>query len=130
CMTETHDTSCSADAPPNSTTSRVRAMAGEGSGACHYHGREASAASGPAGLAGVAWPAGGGSGSRSPGGAVSFSVHDGAAAVDGSVHGDGGIVVEGAAVDSRLISGGELFVPLVAERDGHAFIEGAIDDGA
>ena len=39
-------------------------------------------------------------------------------------------VVSGAAVDSRLISGGELFVPLRAARDGHEWIGTALAAGA
>jgi UDP-N-acetylmuramoyl-tripeptide--D-alanyl-D-alanine ligase len=38
--------------------------------------------------------------------------------------------VEGAAIDSRLVVPGRLFVPLVAERDGHDFIGTAIAAGA
>ncbi|HEX4107573.1 MAG TPA: UDP-N-acetylmuramoyl-tripeptide--D-alanyl-D-alanine ligase, partial [Solirubrobacteraceae bacterium] len=40
------------------------------------------------------------------------------------------IAVEGVALDSRRVSGGELFVPLRAERDGHAFIAAAMQAGA
>ena len=36
----------------------------------------------------------------------------------------------GAAIDSRSITGGELFVPLVAERDGHDFVAPAVEAGA
>lgn len=38
--------------------------------------------------------------------------------------------VDGVAIDSRLVTGGQLFVPLVAERDGHDFIRSAIAAGA
>lgn len=38
--------------------------------------------------------------------------------------------VDGAAIDSRALSGGELFVPVVAERDGHDFVEDALAAGA
>lgn len=38
--------------------------------------------------------------------------------------------VAGAAIDSRLVRPGELFVPLVAERDGHDFIGAAVRAGA
>ena len=38
--------------------------------------------------------------------------------------------VEGVAIDSRLVRPGELFVPLVAERDGHDFIATALAAGA
>ena len=40
------------------------------------------------------------------------------------------VTVAGAAIDSRAVSGGELFVPLVAERDGHDYVEAAIRAGA
>ena len=40
------------------------------------------------------------------------------------------VEVEGAAVDSRLLEGGELFVALRAERDGHDFVEAAFEAGA
>ena len=38
--------------------------------------------------------------------------------------------VDGASIDSRTIGAGNLFVPVVAERDGHDFIQGALDKGA
>jgi UDP-N-acetylmuramoyl-tripeptide--D-alanyl-D-alanine ligase len=39
-------------------------------------------------------------------------------------------VVAGGAIDSRLVTGGELFVPVVAERDGHDFVGAAVAAGA
>jgi UDP-N-acetylmuramoyl-tripeptide--D-alanyl-D-alanine ligase len=60
---------------------------------------------------------------------VRFTVDDIAAAVRGEVVGPEA-TVEGAAIDSRAVAGGELFVPLVAERDGHDFIPAAIEAGA
>ncbi len=39
-------------------------------------------------------------------------------------------VVDGASFDSRTVRPGELFVPLVADRDGHEFIDGARGSGA
>jgi len=38
--------------------------------------------------------------------------------------------VDGASFDSRSLRPGELFVPLVAERDGHDFVAAAVDRGA
>jgi len=38
--------------------------------------------------------------------------------------------VDGASVDSRTISPGQLFVPVVAERDGHEFVPAALAAGA
>jgi UDP-N-acetylmuramoyl-tripeptide--D-alanyl-D-alanine ligase len=52
-----------------------------------------------------------------------------AAAVGGTLHGDD-VEVAGVAIDSRLVSRGELFVPIVAERDGHDFIAPALAAGA
>ena len=40
------------------------------------------------------------------------------------------VAVEGAAIDSRLVTGGELFVPVVAARDGHDFVADAVAAGA
>ena len=38
----------------------------------------------------------------------------------------GGVTVEGATIDSRAVPAGSLFVPVVADRDGHDFIEAAV----
>ena len=40
------------------------------------------------------------------------------------------VVVSGASIDSRTLASGELFVPVVAERDGHDFIDNALAAGA
>ena len=40
------------------------------------------------------------------------------------------VTVDGARIDSRLVRGGELFVALRAERDGHEYVEDAFDAGA
>src|SRR4051812_39753754 len=89
-----HDTSCSADLPPNSTTKRTFAMRTN----CKTR-------------------------------TVRFTATEIAVAVDGTVHGDD-LVVDGVTIDSRAVEGGELFVPIVAERDGHEFVEQAVDAGA
>jgi UDP-N-acetylmuramoyl-tripeptide--D-alanyl-D-alanine ligase len=52
-----------------------------------------------------------------------------AAAVGGELVGPD-LEVAGAAVDSRSLVGGELFVPVVAERDGHDFVPAALAAGA
>jgi UDP-N-acetylmuramoyl-tripeptide--D-alanyl-D-alanine ligase len=52
-----------------------------------------------------------------------------AAAVDGRLEGPE-VVVDGATMDSRSLRPGQLFVPVVAERDGHDFIEAALAAGA
>ncbi len=52
-----------------------------------------------------------------------------ASATDGTLVGPD-VVVDGAAIDSRLVRGGELFVPVVAERDGHDFVVDALAAGA
>jgi UDP-N-acetylmuramoyl-tripeptide--D-alanyl-D-alanine ligase len=40
------------------------------------------------------------------------------------------VAVRGVTIDSRLVSGGELFVPIVADRDGHDFVTHALAAGA
>lgn len=52
-----------------------------------------------------------------------------ASATGGTVSGPEA-TVDGARIDSRLIRGGELFVALRAERDGHDFVDVALDAGA
>jgi UDP-N-acetylmuramoyl-tripeptide--D-alanyl-D-alanine ligase len=52
-----------------------------------------------------------------------------AAAVDGRLVG-GDVAIDGASQDSRAIRRGQLFVPVVAERDGHEFIAAALENGA
>jgi UDP-N-acetylmuramoyl-tripeptide--D-alanyl-D-alanine ligase len=52
-----------------------------------------------------------------------------AAAADGRLVGDD-VVVDGATMDSRALRPGQLFVPVVAERDGHDFIDAALAAGA
>ncbi len=40
------------------------------------------------------------------------------------------VTVEGASIDTRTVLPGQLYVPIVAERDGHEFIGNALDGGA
>jgi UDP-N-acetylmuramoyl-tripeptide--D-alanyl-D-alanine ligase len=40
------------------------------------------------------------------------------------------VTVDGASIDSRSLVGGQLFVPIVAARDGHSFIGAAVDAGS
>jgi len=47
----------------------------------------------------------------------------------GTAHGPD-VTVDGAAIDSRMLKPGALFVPVVAERDGHEFIGDALAGGA
>ena len=54
---------------------------------------------------------------------------DAAAATSGQLLGPD-VEIDGASIDSRLIRGGELFVALRAERDGHDFVGRAFDAGA
>jgi UDP-N-acetylmuramoyl-tripeptide--D-alanyl-D-alanine ligase len=49
--------------------------------------------------------------------------------VGGTLHGPD-VAIDGASFDSRTARSGELFVPLVAERDGHDFIGPALERGA
>jgi len=60
---------------------------------------------------------------------VKMRTSDVAAATGGRLVGPD-VTVSGAAIDSRLVAGGELFVPVVAERDGHDFVPAALAAGA
>ena len=62
--------------------------------------------------------------------AVRFTLELIAAVTGGRLHGDGATAVEGVTQDSRDVRPGMLFVPLVAERDGHDFIPDAVAAGA
>ncbi len=48
----------------------------------------------------------------------------------GGIHFGPDVAVRGAAIDSRLVTGGELFVPIVDARDGHDFVAAALAAGA
>ena len=60
---------------------------------------------------------------------MEFTTDEIAAVTKGEVVGPP-VTVIGAAIDSRSLHGGELFVPLVADRDGHDFIRAAVEGGA
>lgn len=60
---------------------------------------------------------------------MQFLLSELAGAVGGRVIG-ADVSIDGVSIDSRSVSGGQLFVPLVAERDGHEFIPGAVAAGA
>jgi UDP-N-acetylmuramoyl-tripeptide--D-alanyl-D-alanine ligase len=60
---------------------------------------------------------------------VELRAADIARAAGGDLHGPDA-VVDGATHDSRLVQPGQLFVAVVAERDGHDFIPAALDAGA
>lgn len=63
-----------------------------------------------------------------------FTLSELAAATGGALHLATGAsdasTVTGASIDSRSIERGQFFVPIVAERDGHGWIDGAIERGA
>lgn len=52
-----------------------------------------------------------------------------ATATGGVLHG-ADVEIDGVSFDSRSLQPGQLFVPLVADRDGHEFIDGAVARGA
>jgi UDP-N-acetylmuramoyl-tripeptide--D-alanyl-D-alanine ligase len=58
-----------------------------------------------------------------------FWTHDVAAATGGTLMGPD-VPLDGVSFDSRTVRHGELFVPIVAERDGHDFIVNALERGA
>jgi UDP-N-acetylmuramoyl-tripeptide--D-alanyl-D-alanine ligase len=60
---------------------------------------------------------------------VRITTREVANAVGGSVEGPD-TVVEGASTDTRTLVPGQLFVPVVAARDGHDFVPGALAAGA
>ncbi len=62
--------------------------------------------------------------------AVRWTLAEIAAATGGRLQGDGANTIDGVTQDSRDVRPGMLFVPLVAERDGHDFIDGAVARGA
>jgi UDP-N-acetylmuramoyl-tripeptide--D-alanyl-D-alanine ligase len=60
---------------------------------------------------------------------VIFRASELAAATGGALHG-ADVEVDGVAIDTRLLRPGNLFVPVVGERDGHDFIAAAFAAGA
>ncbi|WAC57888.1 UDP-N-acetylmuramoyl-tripeptide--D-alanyl-D-alanine ligase [Gordonia sp. SL306] len=58
-----------------------------------------------------------------------FRASEVAAAVAGRLVGDD-VQIDGAGIDSRSMRPGQLFVPIVATRDGHEFVAAAADGGA
>ncbi|MGW9263907.1 UDP-N-acetylmuramoyl-tripeptide--D-alanyl-D-alanine ligase [Gordonia terrae] len=58
-----------------------------------------------------------------------FRASEVAEAVGGELLGPD-VQIDGASIDSRSVRPGQLFVPIVAERDGHDFIPAALDGGA
>jgi UDP-N-acetylmuramoyl-tripeptide--D-alanyl-D-alanine ligase len=60
---------------------------------------------------------------------VRFSISELAARLDGEQVGPD-ITVTGASIDTRTVLRGQLYVPIVAERDGHEFISAALEKGA
>ncbi len=58
-----------------------------------------------------------------------FRAVDVASATGGTLHGPD-VAIEGVSFDSRSLQTGQLFVPIVAERDGHEFIPNAMARGA
>ena len=62
---------------------------------------------------------------------VRWTLEEIAAVTGGRLHSGGGdVVIDGVTQDSREVRPGMLFVPLVAERDGHDFIADAVAAGA
>jgi UDP-N-acetylmuramoyl-tripeptide--D-alanyl-D-alanine ligase len=60
---------------------------------------------------------------------VRFRASELASALGGTLDGDD-VVADGVSTDSRALSPGQLFVPIVAERDGHDFVADALRAGA
>src|SRR5699024_7295251 len=64
-----------------------------------------------------------------PSSSMRFSTEEIAAAVGGTLHGPT-VEIERVTIDSREARPGDLFVPIVAERDGHDFIDAAVEAAA
>jgi UDP-N-acetylmuramoyl-tripeptide--D-alanyl-D-alanine ligase len=60
---------------------------------------------------------------------VRFSISELAARIGGKQVGPD-VIVDGVTIDTRTASPGQLYVPIVAERDGHEFIRAALNGGA
>lgn len=60
---------------------------------------------------------------------VRFTTEELASATGGRVHGRSA-EVDGVSIDSRTVQAGQLFVPIVADRDGHEFLVPAVANGA
>jgi UDP-N-acetylmuramoyl-tripeptide--D-alanyl-D-alanine ligase len=60
---------------------------------------------------------------------VRFSISEVAARLGGKQVGPD-LSIEGASIDTRTVLPGQLYVPIVAERDGHDFIPAALEKGA
>ena len=60
---------------------------------------------------------------------VKLLARDVAEITGGALHGPD-VTVDGAAIDSRVLQPGALFVPVVAARDGHDFVDAALAAGA
>jgi UDP-N-acetylmuramoyl-tripeptide--D-alanyl-D-alanine ligase len=58
-----------------------------------------------------------------------FRASDVAAATNGRLIGDDADI-DGVSFDSRTVADGQLFVPIVAERDGHDYVAAALEQGA
>ena len=107
-----HDTSCSADWPPKITTRLIRRRH-PSSSPSQRHGPHRSLVI-----------------DRTvPFGLVRILASEAAAAVGGRLVGPD-VEFDGVSFDSRSIEPGQLFVPIVAERDGHEFIGQARASGA
>jgi UDP-N-acetylmuramoyl-tripeptide--D-alanyl-D-alanine ligase len=60
---------------------------------------------------------------------MQFTAKEIARAVGGTLRGDD-VAIDGVTIDSRAVVGRELFVPILADRDGHEFIPAAVAGGA
>lgn len=61
---------------------------------------------------------------------MKFTIREIADACKGKVFGDGSHSVNGVSIDTRTLQRGEIFIPLIAERDGHDYVREAFEQGA
>ena len=61
---------------------------------------------------------------------MELTIEEVADATNGIIYGERDIIITGVSIDTRTLQNGDLFIPLVAERDGHAFVTEALEKNA
>ena len=58
---------------------------------------------------------------------MELTIEEVADATNGIIYGERDVIITGVSIDARTLQNGDLFIPLVAERDGHAFVAEALE---
>ena len=61
---------------------------------------------------------------------MELTIEEVADATNGIIYGERDVIITGVSIDTRTLQNGDLFIPLVAERDGHAFVTEALEKNA